>query len=58
MKIKVNSTQTQLKDALDKLKCKQNLAFLIAEAEGDGGGGGGWVMQNLKNLTPMHRQYG
>ena len=57
MKIRVNSTQTQLKDALDKLKCKQNLAFLIAEAEGDGGGGG-WVMQNLKNLTPMHRQYG
>lgn len=41
MKIRVNSTQTQLKDALDKLKCKQNLAFLIAEAEGDGGGGGG-----------------
>ena len=40
MKIKVNSTQTQLKDALDKLKCKQNLAFLIAEAEGEGGGDG------------------
>lgn len=39
MKIKVNSTQTQLKDALDKLKCKQNLAFLIAEAEGEGGMG-------------------
>lgn len=48
MKIKVNSTQTQLKDALDKLKCKQNLAFLIAEAEGDGGGGGGMGYAKLK----------
>ena len=37
MKIKVNSTQTQPKDALDKLKCKQNLAFLIPEVEGEGG---------------------
>lgn len=48
MKIRVNSTQTQLKDALDKLKCKQNLAFLIAEAEGDGGGGGGMGYAKLK----------
>ena len=48
MKIRVNSTQTQLKDALDKLKRKQNLAFLIAEAEGDGGGGGGMGYAKLK----------
>ena len=38
-KLKWILPQTQLKDALVKPKCKQNLTFLIAEAEGEGGMG-------------------
>ena len=39
-KLKWILPQTQLKDALVKPKCKQNLTFLIAEA---GGGGDGYA---------------
>ena len=37
-KLKWILPQTQLKDALVKPKCKQNLTFLIAEAGGGGDG--------------------
>ena len=54
MKIKVNSTPNTTEGCLSQAKVQTK--FNIFDSRGRGRGG--WVTQNLKILTLMHRQYG